>query len=110
MTHILAENLRVLMEQKDLSMAALSRLAGTNATQVYDILHQRTRSPKLETIEKLANALNVSVLDLLSRGDRRRAEQELVAAFALLSQTDQERLLTVARAWLDAQDKSTSPN
>ncbi|MBT9385501.1 helix-turn-helix transcriptional regulator [Pseudooceanicola sp. CBS1P-1] len=103
MSAILATNLRAQMERRSLSMAQLSRKAGTNDTAVYDILKQRTRSPKLDTIAKLADALEVRVIDLLTSGDRSAAEQEILAIFERLSPQDQQRLLLTARAW-----KSTS--
>jgi transcriptional regulator with XRE-family HTH domain len=108
MSDVLAQNLRREMERQELSMAALSRLAGTNDTQVYDILNARTRSPRLDTVEKLATALHLSVLDLLTSGQRERAEQELLEVFRMLRSDDQQRLLEVALAWNHAKDR-TSP-
>lgn len=98
-TTILADNIQAHLERSGMSMAALSRSAGTNDTAVYDILKKRTRSPKLDTIAKIAKALNVTVIDLLTTGDRQAAEREILAAFAQLSPGDQEKLLATARAW-----------
>lgn len=108
MSRILAANLRREMERQELSMAALSRKAGTNATQVYDILNERTRSPRLETVEKLAEALHVNVLDLLTLGQRAQAESELLSVFRMLGSDDRQRLLEVALAWSSARER-TSP-
>lgn len=110
MNAILAQNLRREMERQHLTMAALSRKAGTNSTQVYDILNERTRSPRLDTVEKLADALHVSVLDLLTSGNRGQAERELMAVFDLLPHADQERLLEVALAWASARGKTQPPS
>lgn len=87
-----------------MSMAALSRLAGTNETQVFDILNQRTRSPKLETVEKIARALSLNVIDLLTTGQRSEAEREILKAFGQLSQADQARLIATAEAWVSRPD------
>lgn len=99
MSVILAENLRRYMRTKGMSMAALSRAAGANPTAVYDILNGRTHSPKLDTVEKLAGALETTVLDLLSSGEREHAERALVIAWATLDDHDRQRLLETAQAW-----------
>lgn len=99
MTQILANNLRTHLERKGWSMAHLSKLAGAGDTAVYDILNQRTQSPKLNTIDKIARALDLTVIDLLTTGDRSAAQWEILSAFSKLSEADQEKLLQAARAW-----------
>ena len=103
MTQILADNLRAHMERKGWSMAHLSKVAGAGDTAVYDILNQRTRSPKLNTIAKIAKALDLTVIDLLTTGDRSAAQWEILSAFSKLSEEDQEKLLQAARAWAPKQ-------
>ncbi|MBR9766001.1 MAG: helix-turn-helix domain-containing protein [Rhodobacteraceae bacterium] len=58
-------NLKEQMRRRGLGMAQLSRKAGLNETAVYDILKQRTESPRLNTIAKIAGALEISAADLL---------------------------------------------
>lgn len=100
---ILAANLRALVEERHLSMKALSKAAGGGETLVYDIIHQRAKSPKIETIERLADALDVTVAELLSDQKRATVERDLLEAFDRLGPVDQERLLATARAWLPPQ-------
>jgi transcriptional regulator with XRE-family HTH domain len=104
MSLILAANLKLLVEERGLSMKELSRAAGGGDTLVYDIIHQRAKSPKIETIEALAAALSVTVADLLREGQRDQTEQELLAAFDLLPPADRQRLIATARAWLPQED------
>lgn len=98
-TTILADNIQAHLDRRGMSMAALSRSAGTNDTAVYDILKKRTRSPKLDTIAKIAKALDVTVIELLTTGNRKDAEREILAAFSKLSVEDQEKLLATAKIW-----------
>lgn len=102
MNDILAQNLKAHLESRNISMAELSRLSGANSTAVYDILKKRTRSPKLDTIEKIAHALDITVIELLTSGDTDTAIMEVVKVFQLLPPDDQKRLLMTATAWLAA--------
>lgn len=98
-TQILSGNIKAQLAERGMSMVELSRLAGVNDTAVFDILRQRTRSPKLETVQKIATALGVTVTELLSNNQRTAAERKILSAFALLSEDDRRRLLATAEAW-----------
>lgn len=60
-------NLQKILEDRadTLNPKKLSLLAGLGETAVRDILQNRSASPKLETVHKLANALNVGVYELI---------------------------------------------
>ena len=60
----LRENLRLMMQSKGLSQRGLSRLAALDETAVKQILSGRSRSPRLETVARLASALDTSVAQL----------------------------------------------
>lgn len=64
----LRANLVDLMAQRGLSQRALSRLATLDETAVKQILSGRSRSPRLDTVVRLAEALGTSVSHLI--GDR----------------------------------------
>lgn len=100
MSHHLIDNLRRLLETKEMSMNELSRRARLGQTGIADIMSGKTGSPRLDTLEKIAAALDTTVIDLLLENQRGKAEKEIVAAFALLPDDDQERLLQTAQAWL----------
>jgi transcriptional regulator with XRE-family HTH domain len=101
--HLVA-NLKHYLDERRVSMNELSRRAGLSQTGVYDIINSRARSPRLETLEKLAEALDITVADLLMEHRRADAENEMLAAFSQLEQHDQERLLQTAQAWLNKPD------
>lgn len=62
----LTHNLRVLMALKGFNPRSLSLTAGLNATAVRDILEGRARSPRYNTIQALANALQVTPAQLMA--------------------------------------------
>lgn len=100
MTATVARNIEAIMEAKGLNAAEVARRAQLNPTAVYDIIKVKIRSPRIETLSKIANALGVPVRILFEdRADADLAE-ELEAIFLRLPQADQERLLKTAQAWL----------
>jgi transcriptional regulator with XRE-family HTH domain len=62
---IVARNLRVLRKQKELTQEELAYKAGINRNYVGQI-EREEKSPTVDTIEKLAKALGMKSMDLLS--------------------------------------------
>ncbi len=58
-------NLRALMEAQGLNPRSLSLKAGLNATAVRDMLEGRTRFPRYDTVQALAEALKVAPAQLM---------------------------------------------
>ncbi len=100
----LITNLKHYLDVRRMSMNELSRRSGLSQTAVFDIINARARSPRLETLEKIAETLDVKVEDLLREHRRADAESELLTAFAQLPEHDQDRLLQTAQAWLHKPD------
>lgn len=65
---ILADNVRSLRRQKNLSQEALADLCGLHRTYVGSI-ERAERNATLNTLDALASSLNVSVPDLLTKKD-----------------------------------------
>lgn len=95
---LVARNIKALMEQRDLDAAKLAREAGLNHTGVYDILKGKSRSPKIETIAKIAAALGVPIAVIFAEQDS-DARDELREIFANLSPEHRALLLQAAKAW-----------
>lgn len=95
-----ANNIEAAMQARGINASELARKAHINPTGVYDILSGKSRSPRLDTIGKLAGALGMPVMDLLS--DREAGDQraEIARLFAQLDPQERRRLLVTARAWL----------
>ncbi|MEQ8602547.1 MAG: helix-turn-helix transcriptional regulator [Marivibrio sp.] len=76
MHQALRANLTDLIKQRGLSQRALSRLASLDETAVKQILSGRSRSPRLDTVARLAAALETDVAGLIGE---RRSDVELFA-------------------------------
>jgi putative transcriptional regulator len=59
--------IKEVLEEKGMSQARLSRLSDVSINTIQDLLHDPTRDVKLSTLEKIADALNVSIEDLYER-------------------------------------------
>ncbi len=59
-------NLRRLMEEQGLNPRKLSLRAGLNATAVRDMIEGRSRFPRYDTVQALADALNTTPAFLMS--------------------------------------------
>ena len=67
-----AENLRVVRMRKQLSQESVARKSGLSVSYV-SMLERGARMPPLETLEVIAEALDVSPLDLLREPPPARA-------------------------------------
>ena len=101
-----AENIRALMDRRDMNASELARAAGVNPTGVYDILSGKSRSPRLDTVHKIAVALKVPVSQLFEQVGTDEARDEIVEIFLRLDPVERRRLLQAARSWLPAGEKS----
>jgi transcriptional regulator with XRE-family HTH domain len=66
---IVAKNLRILRKQKGLSQEELAFQAGINRNYVGQI-EREEKSPTIDVIERIGNALKIPPMQLLSNGDR----------------------------------------
>lgn len=62
-TEIIVKNIDEVAKRKGLTIAALERKAGLTRGHIYKL--KGSTSPQLETLEKIANALDVSINYLL---------------------------------------------
>ena len=62
----LVDNIQRSLTSKRMSWDALSRSSGINLFHIYRIKRGTSADPKLSTIEKIATALDTSVVSLLS--------------------------------------------
>lgn len=66
----MARNLRILRKQKEFSQEELAFQAGINRNYVGQI-EREEKLPTIDTIEKLANTLDINPVNLLGRQHRR---------------------------------------
>ena len=97
---LVARNIEALMEQRDLDAAKLARASGLNPTGIYDILKGKSRSPKIETIAKIANGLGVPVSAIFSGSNELGPHDELIRVFGQLPADKRQLLMQAAKSWL----------
>ncbi|HAB66513.1 MAG TPA: hypothetical protein DCE23_04000 [Firmicutes bacterium] len=62
---MLSENLKKYRKEKKLTKMELSRQANVSVRTIEHIEYNKTTNPKIQTLQKLSNTLNVAVEDLL---------------------------------------------
>lgn len=97
---LVAHNIEALMEQRNLDAAKLARASGLNPTGIYDILKGKSRSPKIETIAKIAKGLGVPVSVIFSGPNEDGARDELMEVFDQLPADKRALLMQAAKSWL----------
>lgn len=60
----LAKNLETLLQEKQISQTRLSKISGVSQSYIFKILNDRIKKPSLDTLEKLATALDSTVAQL----------------------------------------------
>lgn len=96
-----AANIGAIMDAKGETAASVARKAKINPTGVYDILSGKSRSPRIETLGKIAAALGVPVAILFEDAPNDMLQAELDALFRQLDPVERQRLVLTARAWAE---------
>lgn len=99
-TQILAANIRRAMQEREINASELARTAGLNRTAIYDILAERSQSPRVKTVSLIANALKIPISDLFLTEGQLKAQLEILQTFRELPASDQERVQVIAAAFL----------
>jgi len=97
---LVASNLKSVMDRKGTNPSDLARRAGINPTGVYDILSGKSRSPRLDTLHKIAIGLGVPFSSLFAEPQEVALDQELLEALGQMAAADRQRFLLMARALL----------
>lgn len=98
---MVARNLEAAMVRKGTNPAEVARNAGVNPTGVYDILSGKSRSPRLDTLHKIAvRGLGVPLASLFTNPSDSELDQELAETIGLMPGEDRRRILAMARALL----------
>lgn len=97
---LVAQNIEALMQKKGMDAAKLARAASINPTGVYDILKGKSRSPKIETINKIAQGLGVPVAFIFSEKLTDDLESDLLSVYEQLPPEKRKLLMQTALAWL----------
>jgi transcriptional regulator with XRE-family HTH domain len=96
---MIAANIESAMQRKGMNPAEVARRAKINPSGVYDILSGRSRSPRLDTIHKIAQALVVPVASLFEEKRTSELRSAIIDAIEALPEGERQRILKTARAW-----------
>ena len=91
-------NIQRELEARGVKAAPFSAQAGLSVNSVGNIIKSNGQSATLQTIEKIAEALNISVAELLSESAEGSA-RELLEVFQSLSHERRRLLLAIAKTW-----------
>lgn len=108
LTMLVAHNIQLLMDHLGTNPAEVARDAGLGPTGIYDILKGRSRSPRLETIVKIAEALGVPVSLLFEERGDDDVKNEILALVAAMPEDERRRALVTIRAWSEMARQKTS--
>ena len=98
---LVAANIQAAMTRGGINAADLARRAKLNPTGVYDILSGKSRSPRLDTIHKIASALGVPISLLFEEKTDTELRHAIISAIEALPDVERRRILATARAWAD---------
>lgn len=100
-SEIFRANLLQILKDRKVSAASISRKAGLNIRAVKDIEERRAKSPRIQTVFKLAEALEVPAQELLGLEKCRCAAasdlNDAVQFFSALPPEQRELLLSAIR-------------
>jgi transcriptional regulator with XRE-family HTH domain len=97
-TRVLAENIERIMLDRGMSQAELQRAAGLSQSGIHDIFKGRLKSPKVETVARIAQALQVNVADLFLDPIELQGRKAILAAYGTLSPEKRGTILAIALA------------
>lgn len=69
-------NMRVILAKKRLKVADVARETGLSKSTLTALYYERTKRPDIETLLKIANYLGVSIDELLTPEDWRKAGKQ----------------------------------
>lgn len=96
---LFARNIELAMTRRGMNPAQLQKAANLGATGIYDILSGKARSPRLDTVGKIARALGMPVAALFEEPEESELRDQIMDAIYRLPAEERRRILTTARAW-----------
>lgn len=102
---MIGNNLKQLRKEKGLSLESLAKKAGVSKAHIWTI--EKGNSPKLDTVYKIAQALDVSV-DLLidiTIDKTSTNERTLIRRYRKLSDRDKKWLLGIANVFYEVDEE-----
>ena len=98
---LFAANIEAIMKLRGTDSAKLGRAAGMSQTGVYDILSGKSKNPRLDTVSKIADALDVPPSALFVDRPIDELQAQLYRVLMNLDEASRQKLLLTANAWID---------
>ena len=95
---ILVENITRLIAARNTNAAATSIKANLGQTAVYDIVTRKSLNPRVDTLAKIANALDCQLSDLFLTQEQLQARGEIFSLFEALPDDARSALQAFLRA------------
>lgn len=99
------ENLQRIMDERGMSAREVTAKAGTGRTAVSDILSGKSKSPGALTLDKIARALNVTIVDLVTGHPPGDLAAYIVNRLAELDEDERQRAEAVFDALVATRPK-----
>lgn len=109
LTMRVARNIEAIMKQVGTNASQVAKAAGLGPTSVYDILKGSSRSPRLETLTKIAQVLDVPVALLLEEKGDDDLKNEILALVSGMDPEERQRTLVTIRAWAEMAKRNSPP-
>src|SRR5881398_2305945 len=106
---IINDRIRAIREHKGLSASDLARMTGVSQSEISQIETGRKRSPRLDTIQRIALAFEVSLDFLSGRYDYRSLDEALASESLSLYLRDAKLPDAQARALRGVAESKTAP-
>ena len=104
----LGKKLRFLRKERELTLDALAKLAGTSKSYLWELENKVSKRPSAEKLISLADALNVSHTYFIGDEDRPPSARELDEAFYRKYQAmwreDKARLRKIAEIFIEERE------
>ena len=95
---LVARNIEAAMQRKGSNPFDLAKRAKINPTGIYDILSGKSRSPRLDTLHKIAKGLGVPFSALFADPSEDDLDRELIETLGSMPAEERRRFLIMARA------------
>lgn len=90
----IAERLEKLLEDEEKTIQELSEITGIKYNTLRDLVKGTTTNPKIDTLKKLSDATNISIMELLY-GEKAGRIEKIVMKISNLDEKEEENILTM---------------
>lgn len=99
---LIARNIKAIIDRKGLNLAEINRRAKLGQTGVNDILHGKSKHPRLDTLHKIAVlGLGVPIAALFAEPNDDEVDRELHEVLGMMPAEERRKFLRAARVFAE---------